>query len=179
MPRVVAFLRAINGGGHVVKMDTLQAWFIRLGFTRVETFIASGNVIFETRSKDFASMEAKIEQSLVKALGYEVATFVRTLEEVEEIARYQPFPAAAIASAAALTVGLMKAPLSRTVLAALTGLKTDIDDFHAHGCELYWICLRKQSESKISNAVFERTLKVKATFRGIRTIEKLAAKYPA
>lgn len=61
----------------------------------------------------------------------------------------------------------------------LLRLRTDIDDLHVHGSELYWICRKSQSKSKISNAVFERTLRVKATFRGMGTMEKLAAKYPA
>jgi uncharacterized protein (DUF1697 family) len=69
--------------------------------------------------------------------------------------------------------------LSAAARRDLNRLRTDVDDFHVHGSELYWICMKKQSESKISNAVFERTLKVTATFRGMRTMEKLAAKYPA
>jgi len=45
--RYVALLRAINVGGHVVKMDVLRKHFTKLGFTNVETFIASGNVLFD------------------------------------------------------------------------------------------------------------------------------------
>ena len=177
--RYVAFLRAINVGGRVVKMDTLRSEFEDLGLTRVETFIASGNVVFETRSKNPAVLERKIGQALERALGYEVATFIRSLPEVGAIARYQPFSASAMASAVSLNIGFLKEPLEAAGRAALAKLKTDIDDFHANGSELYWLCLKRQSESKISNAVFERALKVKATFRGMRTVEKLAAKYPA
>lgn len=180
MARHVAFLRAINvGGSHVVKMDALKAMFEDSGFTKVETFIASGNVIFETPSRDLGAVERRIEHFLEKALGYEVVTFIRSLEGVAAIARYQPFPKAAMAAAVSLNVGLLKEPPGDTIRAALGKLKTDIDDFHVNGSELYWICLSRQSESKISNAVFERTLKVKATFRGLRTMERLAAKYPA
>ena len=48
MPKYFAFLRAINVGGHVVTMDHLVRLFEGMGFSGVETFIASGNVIFET-----------------------------------------------------------------------------------------------------------------------------------
>ena len=44
MPKHFAFLRAINVGGHTVKMDHLRDIFESLGFSNVETFIASGNV---------------------------------------------------------------------------------------------------------------------------------------
>ncbi len=177
MPRFVAFLRAINVGGHVVKMERVRALFEKLGFASVETFIASGNVVFEARLKSREAAERNIEQALHEALGYEVVTFIRTMAEVTAIARYQPFSASALASAAALNVGLLKEPLSDAARRTLSGLKTDIDDFHANATELYWICARKQSESKVSNAVLEKALQVKTTLRGRRTMEKLAAKY--
>jgi len=46
MTRYIAFLRAINVGGHTVKMEHLRGIFESMGFSNVETFIASGNVIF-------------------------------------------------------------------------------------------------------------------------------------
>ncbi len=179
MPRYVAFLRAINVGGHVVKMDKVRALFEKLGFASVETFMASGNVVFETRLKGREAAEGNIEQALHEALGYEVVTFVRTMAEVTAIARHRPFSASALASAAAFNVGLLKEPLSDAARRTLSGLKTEIDDFHANASELYWMCALKQSDSKISNAVLEKALQVRTTLRGQRTMEKLAAKYEA
>ena len=46
MPRLFAFLRAINVGGRTIKMERLRREFEVFGFPGVETFIASGNVIF-------------------------------------------------------------------------------------------------------------------------------------
>jgi uncharacterized protein (DUF1697 family) len=174
--KYVAFLRAINVGGHVVKMEVLRAHFASLGFSNVETFIASGNVIFESKAKP-ASMQTKIERHLRESLGYEVATFIRTLAKVQAVSQYQPFTAAAVKSAGALCVGFLDGQLDDKACEALMRMKTDIDDFHVHGREVYWLCLNKQSESTFSNAKFERTLKVRATFRGVNTIAKLSAKY--
>ena len=84
--RLIAFLRAINVGGHTVTMARLREEFEGLGFTDVETFIASGNVIFTSRSNDFARLEKKIEARLRAAFGFEVATFVRTNAEVAAVA---------------------------------------------------------------------------------------------
>ena len=91
MPKYVAFLRAINVGGHIVKMDYLRTLFEALGFKNVETFIASGNVVFEAKSQKPASLEKKIEQHLLKQLGYPVETFIRTVEEVASVGSAQPF----------------------------------------------------------------------------------------
>jgi uncharacterized protein (DUF1697 family) len=177
MPRFIAFLRAINVGGHTVKMDALRQHFESLGFSDVETFIASGNVIFETPSKNAQILETNIEKKLRDALGYEVATFLRTDAELAEIADYQPFRKPDLEAAAAFTVAFLKAPPDKSAGRKLLSLKTDIDDFRVHGREVYWLCCKKQSESTFSNAVLEKTLGVKATLRGMNTIQKITAKY--
>ena len=178
MTRYIAFLRAINVGGHTVTMEVLRALFQSLGCSRVEAFIASGNVIFDSAARDTGKLEKYLAAGLQKALGYEVVVFIRTPAEVAAIARHQGFPAEALETAQALNIALLAAPLSPAALLALEALKTDIDDFHAHGREVHWLCRKKQNESKFSNAIFERRLHVRATFRGLSTLVKLSAKYP-
>ena len=177
MPRLVAFLRAINVGGHVVTMAELRTHFEALRFTNVETFIASGNVVFSSSSNDLSALEQKIEARLQKSLGYEVKTFVRTLDEVAAVARHKPFSDARMKSARTLCIGFLAEPFDRAAVEALMAMRTDIDDFHVHGREVYWSCLKGQSDSKFSNMAFERALKTRTTFRGVNTIVKLAAKY--
>ena len=92
MQRSIALLRAINVGGHTVKMDQLRTLFAALGYANVTTYIASGNVIFETPPTSTEALEAQIERHLRDALGYEVITFIRTAEELATIADYAPFP---------------------------------------------------------------------------------------
>ena len=140
MSRYIAFLRAINVGGHTVKMDVLRQLFEALGFTNVETFIASGNVIFETSAKNVRALERQIEQQLHAVLGYEVATFIRTDAELTAIANYQPFTPSALKMAQALNVAFLADVLDAASQRKLLALKTDIDDFHVHGREVYWLC---------------------------------------
>ena len=177
MARLFAFLRAVNVGGRVVTMEELRRQFGALGFERVETFIASGNVIFESRARPGAALERRIEERLLAALGYEVRTFVRTALELAAIAAQRPFPEARLRAAAALNVGFLAAPLAAAAERALMALRTPIDDFHVHGRELWWLCAAKQHESKFSNALFERKVGVATTFRGAQTVARLAAKY--
>ena len=179
MPRHIAFLRAINVGGHTVTMDRLRQLFEALGLDDVETFIASGNVIFRSAARA-ATLEAKIEQHLQQALGYEVATFIRSDAEVANVARYRPFTAASshppVRWSSASCATRSTPPRAKAVLA----LRTDIDDLHVNGREMYWMRRAgRQSDSKLSNTVFERTLKAKATFRNINTMTRLAARYPS
>src|SRR5690349_14004133 len=94
MPRYVALLRGINVGGHTVKMDPLRDEFERMGFANVSTFIASGNVVFESDEGEAAALETMIEQRLLQWLGYEVATFLRVDAEIARIAEHVAFPEA-------------------------------------------------------------------------------------
>src|ERR1043165_1265766 len=88
MNRYVAFLRAINVGGHIVKMDQLRELFKQMGFDNVETFIASGNVLFSSSSHDADLIEKQIEDALEEALGYPVGAFVRTPDEIQAVAYF-------------------------------------------------------------------------------------------
>jgi len=177
--RFIAFLRAINVGGHTVKMDHLRRLFESLGFAGVETFIASGNVVFETTSKNAKTLERRIENRLREALGFEVATFLRTDAELAAIANYKPFRQSDLDAAAALNVAFLADKLDDKLKQKLMALRTDIDDFHVHEREIYWLCRKKQSESTFSNAVLEKTLGRQSTLRGANTIKKIAAKYSA
>ena len=177
MPRFIAFLRAINVGGHIVRMEHLRQLFESLGFSSVETFIASGNVVFESTSKNTQVLERKIESRLREELGYEVATFIRTDAELAAIANYKAFRQSELDAAVALNIALLDEPLNDTAKQKLLALRTEIDDFHLHEREIYWLCRRKQSESTFSNAVLEKTLGRKSTLRGANTIKKMAAKY--
>jgi uncharacterized protein (DUF1697 family) len=177
MPRLIAFLRAINVGGHNVTMAELRGLFEGLSFMEVETFIASGNVVFESRSADITALQRKIESQLLRSLGYEVKTFLRTIPEVESIARDKPFNESQLSSATTLNVGFLADALSAEAEKSLMALKTGIDDFHVHGREVYWLCKAKQSDSKFSNTRFEKILKARATWRNVNTVVKLVAKY--
>jgi uncharacterized protein (DUF1697 family) len=158
MSRYIAFLRAINIGGHTVKMDYLRRLFESLGFTGVESFIASGNLIFEAGSDHPQQLELQIEARLREALGYEVAVFIRTPAELAAIAGCQPFPEPQFAAAVAFNVAFLGAPLDQGSEQRLMARKTGIDDFRLRGREVYWLCRKKQSESTFSNAVLEKTL---------------------
>lgn len=175
--RYIAFLRAINVGGHNVKMDELRRHFEALRFSNVETFIASGNVVFETSSASAKGLEKKIEGKLRTALGYEVTTFLRTESELAAVAKYAPFPQKQIDGAAALNVAFLADALNDDSRTKLMKFRTDIDDFHTYGREIYWLCRSRQSDSTFSNASLEKALGLRATFRGVNTVKKMAARY--
>lgn len=173
MSHMFAFLRAINVGGHNIKMENLRKIFEELGLTGVETFIASGNVVFETTSRNQDELVSMIENKLQTSLGYPVATFIRSELELAEIVSFKPFDQAILDPTATLNIAFLSKPLDHVEQQKLYALRTEIDDFDVHGRQVYWLCLKKQSESTFSNAILEKTIRRPSTLRGIKTLIKI------
>ena len=179
MPKYAAFLRAINVGGHTVKMDHLRRLFEQIGFENVETFIASGNVIFDSNTKNTTALERKIEKHLQAALGYAVTTFVRSTTDLPNIIRDQPFASSELeAEGNVLYVGFLPEQPRDAASEKLRACATEVDLFQVLGREVYWLCRTKFSESQFSGARLEKTLGMPTTLRNSNTIKRLVAKYP-
>ena len=160
-------------------MAELKKIFVEMGFKSAETFIASGNVIIESKSADAAALEKKIEAGLKKSLGYEVATFLRTEAEIAAVAGHRPFAVAAMEKAAALNVAFADKDLAASHGKIVDGFRSEIDDFSVRGREIYWMCSLKQSESRFVSARMEKALGIKLTWRNVNTVRRLSDKYPA
>jgi uncharacterized protein (DUF1697 family) len=136
--RYVAFMRALNVGGRIVKMDHLRALFQELGFANVATYIASGNVIFDSPETDTGKLETTINDHLEKALGYAVGTYVRTPAELARVAVHRPFAAGDLdAPGHTLYVNFLPHELPAEAVERLLALRTEVDDFAVHGREMY------------------------------------------
>ena len=175
MPRYVALLRAINVGGHTVEMKRLQKLFEGLGFADVATFIASGNVIFDSAKGTARALETRIAAHLEKSLGYEVATFLRTPAELGGIAAHRAF--AKPLSGAALHIAFMAAKPAAAAVRQVAAFAAPTDEFHVHDRELYWRTTAGMGRNPITPAKIEKALGQPMTLRRSTTVEKLAAKY--
>ena len=178
--RYVALLRGINVGGHRVSMSELRKLFETEGFTDVETFIASGNVIFDASPTSAAStLETRIEKSLSEAMGYAVPTFLRTPAELAAAASHAPFSANdANGPNHRIHVGFLRTPPSAAFARELAGLATTYDAFAVNGREMYWLTRGGFSDTLVPWVKFEKRLKLEVTMRNIATVSKLVEKFP-
>jgi uncharacterized protein (DUF1697 family) len=179
MQRYVALLRAINVGGRTVKMEELRAHFAAMGFTGVETFIASGNVLFDVTGEEASeAIERRIEEGLLAALGYRSEAFVRSSEEMAVAAEREPFPAEDLAlDGSALYVLFVQRPLSGEARERVAALNSGNDKLSVCDREVYWWCRGRMSESTLfSGPALGKAIGVPATSRNITTVRKLAAK---
>ncbi len=175
MALTVAFLRAINVGGHTVKMEVLRGMFAQLGFSQVTTFIASGNVLFDSPRARSDGLEAEIEAHLGRALGYPVATFTRTAAEIAAAAAYSPFPDVDVeAMGYRVHAAFLKGEPDSAARNKLMEFRSPVDDFNFHGREAYWLCRVRVSESAFSGAMLEKALGMPATLRNMTTVRKIA-----
>ncbi len=174
MAKYIAFLRAINVGGHTVKMDRLRELFEALGFANVETFIASGNVIFETKEGNAANLEKKIAGHLEKSLGYQVDTFLRTVQETAEIEQRSPFKTGRKSDN--VYIAFMHETLGATQKSTLMALKNKSNEFAIPDREVYWLRLNKDDSIFLKTSL-EKVLGVSATMRNMTTISRLVKKY--
>jgi uncharacterized protein (DUF1697 family) len=172
-----AFLRGMNVGGHRLTNDELRSHFAAMGFTDVETFRASGNVVFAGEAQPPDVVKERIEVGLADALGYAVPTFVRSAAEVQAIAAATPFEAQRVSSSAGkLQVGLLAEEPSPQARADALALAGESDGLVFDGRELYWLPSGGVLDSALDMTSLARLLGA-MTIRTKGTIELIAAKH--
>jgi uncharacterized protein (DUF1697 family) len=172
--KYVAFLRAINVGGNaVIKMTDLKRMFESAGLENVQTYIQSGNVIFESEETDSQILEKRIESQLEGTAGYKIVCFVRTMQELQSIVDKSPFTAQASETA---YVAFLNQKPDRKSQQALLALKNEADDFAIQGCDVYHL-RRDREKSALAKTSIEKVLKLPGTTRNLTTLKKIVEKY--
>lgn len=178
MTKYIAFLKAINVGGHTIKMDYLKKLFEKMSFSNIETFIASGNVVFEIKSKSVDPIRKKIEVELEKSLGYNVATFLRTVNKLKEISEYKPFKDSELKDKNnSLYIAFLNSPPLKESIKKTKALQDKFNAFHFNKNEMYWLCRKSFSDSGITGKKLEKALGTNTTIRNSTTVKKIAAKF--
>ena len=89
--RYVALLRGINVGGNaIIRMADLKTCVAELGHDGVRTYIASGNVLFDSPERSAAKLDAALERAIERTFGLRVPVVVRSRREIEAIAERIP-----------------------------------------------------------------------------------------
>lgn len=91
MTRYAALLRGIAPSNPNMANDKLRGVFSSLGFTRVASVLASGNIVFDTDAGDVTALEDRIQNALQGQLGIGGGTIVRTHDELRELLNRDPF----------------------------------------------------------------------------------------
>jgi uncharacterized protein (DUF1697 family) len=172
VPVYVALLRAINLGKHRrVAMADIRAALTDAGFANVTTYIASGNVIFESSARSAAAVERQVEQALGAAIGFDIDTIVRTERELEKVLATNPFLERG-AEESKVHVGFMKRKASADEAKALAAIESGRDELAFRGTEIYLHYPDGQARSELALAL-GRALKTPTTVRTWKVVAKL------
>jgi uncharacterized protein (DUF1697 family) len=172
--RYAAFLRAVNlGRNRRVTGARLKELFEDAGAEEVSTFRTSGNVVFEAPR----DMTKDLESHLEKALGHDMAIFLRTAKQLKAMAEHEPFPAREVeASRGKLQVLLLRSKPSAAKQKQALALATDEDRLAFGARELYWLPSGGTMESTLDQNALGGLIG-EATQRTQGTIEQLHAKF--
>lgn len=168
----VAFLRAVNVGNNLLKMERLRSLCEDLAFKNVTTYVQSGNLIFESENSPSDCTRA-IEQKLVGETRLPVTVVVRTPAELGAIIRRNPFLKEKGIDRSRLHVTFLTGAATKEGLQKLSAIKSATDQFRLVGQEVYLYCPGGYGTSKLSNPAVEKALSVRATTRNWNTVNKL------
>ena len=167
-------LRGINVSGQKkIKMDELKSLYESLNFNNVQTYIQSGNVIFKSENTDSEKLEKLIGEKINQSFGYSVVVFVKTVNEIQQTINQNPFLNKSKEDITKLCVTFLSSIPDESLIKNLENFKSDSEDFNLIGNEIYLYYPDGYGRTKLSNNFFENKLKVSATTRNWRTVNKL------
>lgn len=169
--RYVVLLRAVNvGGRNRVPMAEFRGLLADLGHKKVGTFIQSGNGLFSSGRTDTRVMEEEIEEAIARQMAVQTTAFIRSREDLAVLIDLNPFDVVP-----GLHVTFLSEHPDVEALAALDPAQFEPDRYQPGDRALYLVYPNGVQGSKLTQALIERRLGVKATARNWNTVNKLLA----
>ncbi|WP_041649705.1 DUF1697 domain-containing protein [Marivirga tractuosa] len=174
METKIAILRGINvGGKRKILMADLKTLMQNLGYENIQTYIQSGNLIFEAGERQQNDQLAEnIESAILKQFDFQVPVIVLSKNEIESAIANNPFYTADADINKLHLTFLNKIP-EQDKQEQLETVNYKPDQFKIMGKNVFIYCEGSYHKSKLTNAFFEKKLKVKATTRNWKTVLKL------
>ena len=173
MPVHVALLRGINvGGGNTIRMVELRALAEELGWKHAETYIQSGNLVFEAAGER-GELETALESGIRHRFGLDIPAVIRAADEWHALVSANPFPKVAEVEANRLMLLLSKQPPGPEAATALQERAQDGERVATGGGALWIHYANGAGRSKLAPALIDRLVGSPATARNWRTVLKL------
>jgi uncharacterized protein (DUF1697 family) len=168
----VALLRAVNVGGRRVNMKALRALCEDLGHTDVTTYVQSGNVVLKSDDDSAADVGRELEHAIARDIGLDVTVLIRTSEELAAVLKGNPFVELGADPSKVHVTFLADRP-DDDALADVDPSPFAPDEFRVLGREIYLHVPAGYGRSNLSNAFWEKRLRLRATTRNWNTVTKL------
>jgi uncharacterized protein (DUF1697 family) len=174
MPVVVCMLRGINVGGHnIVKMEALRALCSALKFRNPQTYVQSGNVVFETTEADSETVSKKLEKAFAKEFGFQPTIILRTAAEIRSAMERNPFAGRSKIEPDKLLVSFLARDPGDAVREKVREFKSEVEEIRIDGREMYIYFPNGMARPKFSWAALDKLLQTPATGRNWNSVTKL------
>jgi len=167
-----AFLRGVNMTGHnTIRMAELSDMVRKLGFSDAETYIQSGNVIFNYSGKqDEASLTSVIEAGIKERFGHNVRAMLRSLPELRSLTRKNPYLNEDKFDSARMAVLMLHEEPDENQILKVKDVDYPPDKFKISGKEIFIFCPNGFGKTKLYTNFFENKMKVTGTARNWKTM---------
>lgn len=173
MPVIISMLRGVNVGGHnLIKMDALRALYASLGLRDAQTYVQSGNVVFQTEERNLLQLTKRIEDAIEKKFGFRPEIIVRTGSEIKSVLARNPFAKRGDIEPGKLLINFLVGAPSPAVCDTILSLKLGPEEVRIDGREIYIYFPDGMGRSKLWPAV-GKALKNSGTGRNLNTVQKL------
>lgn len=174
MHTFISLLRGINVSGQkTIRMPELKALYESLGFTRVATYLQSGNVVFDCADPEASAVAGMIENEIERRFDFTVSVLIRKGDDFQQLIDGNPFITQRNEDPEKLHVTFLSTLPSAPVLKELETTIDTTDEYSLNGTEIYLFCPNGYGRTRLSNSFFERKLKVTATTRNWKTVNAL------
>lgn len=174
MTTYISILRGINIGGHKkIKMDALRQMYSELGFSAVQSYIQSGNVIFQSPQTNTQKLERTISDKIRETFGFEVPALVLSIEELDNALKKNPFLADPTKDPAHMHLTFLSDVPNPSILNQIVPAYYAPDEFRQVGKVIYNYCPNGYGNTKLTANFFENKLKLVASSRNMRTATEL------
>jgi uncharacterized protein (DUF1697 family) len=170
----LCLLRGINvSGKNLLRMEPLREAVSALGFEGVQSYLQSGNLIFDAGRGPIAALGRKIEEKLLAEFGWVVPALVRKAEALRPIVEGNPFLRESGVAPSELHVTFLSELPEKASLHKLAALEAGPDRYRALGTEIFLHCPNGYGRTKLSNTALEKVLGVRGTTRNWKTVTAL------
>jgi uncharacterized protein (DUF1697 family) len=172
MTTYIALLRGINvSGKRLIKMDALKALCATLGFSHIQTYIQSGNIVFSAAQKNTAMLEKLLQAAIEKEFGFEVPVIIKSASQLMHLLAQNPFLAK---SPDHLHITFLAASPDTLLTTKIEAAKFLPDEFVIIDEAVYLYCPNGYGQTKLTNTFFETKLRLTCTTRNLKTCGILA-----
>jgi len=174
MTVMISMLRGVNVGGHnQIKMDALRALYVSLKLKDPQTYVQSGNVVFRADDRAVAGVGKRIEDGIERSFGIRPAVILRTLEEMRDVVRRNPFAKRAGVEPNRLLVTFLAREPEAAARDKVLGIDTKPEELKMDGRELFIYYPNGMARPKVAWTTIEKALQTSATGRNWNSVTKL------